>query len=126
MDREEFLLAYGEQELVAQIRDCFDNNKPMPAALHDAALHYYRQYLIVGGMPECVEKHIATKDYILLRHTQAMILESYLRDMSKHNKDNKIKKTQLVYDNITVQLSTKNFGFEDGKKTVPLYAAFCL
>ena len=25
-----------------------------------------------------------------------------------------------------VKLSTKNFGFVDGKKTVPLYAAFCL
>ena len=25
-----------------------------------------------------------------------------------------------------IKLSTKNFGFEDGKKTVPLYAAFCL
>ena len=25
-----------------------------------------------------------------------------------------------------VKLSARNFGFEDGKKTVPLYAAFCL
>jgi len=112
MDMEEFLLAFGEQELIAQIRDCFGNNKPMPAILHDAALNYYRQYLVVGGMPECVEKHIATKDFILLRHTQAMILESYLKDMSKYNKENEIKKTQLVYDNITVQLSKKNTRFQ--------------
>ena len=25
-----------------------------------------------------------------------------------------------------IKLSAKNFGFEDGKKTVPLYAAFCI
>ena len=112
MDMEEFLLAFGERELVKQIRECFEADRPMPAALHDAALRYYRQYLVVGGMPECVEKHAATKDYILLRHTQAMILESYLNDMSKYNKENEIKKTRLVYDNITVQLSKKNTRFQ--------------
>ncbi|MCL2152075.1 MAG: ATP-binding protein [Oscillospiraceae bacterium] len=112
MDMEEFLLAFGEQELITQIRKCFENDTPMPAALHDAALSYYRQYLIVGGMPECVEKYIATKDSILLRHIQASILESYLKDMSKYNKENEIKKTHLVYDNITVQLSKKNTRFQ--------------
>jgi hypothetical protein len=112
MDMEEFLLAFGERELVARIRDCFEKDKAMPSALHDAALTYYRQYLVVGGMPECVEKYIATKDLILLRHTQASILESYLNDMSKYNKENEIKKTRLVYNNITVQLSKKNTRFQ--------------
>jgi predicted AAA+ superfamily ATPase len=112
MDMEEFLLAFGEQELIAQILGCFEADAPMPIALHEAALAYYRQYLIVGGMPECVEKYIATKDFILLRHTQSLILESYLNDMSKYNKANEIKKTRLVYDNITVQLSKKNTRFQ--------------
>ena len=112
MDMEEFLLAFGEQELISQIRACFASDEPMPAALHDAALLYYRTYLIVGGMPECVEKFIATKDYILLRHNQAVILESYLDDMSKYNRENEIKKTRLTYDNITVQLSKKNTRFQ--------------
>ena len=112
MDMEEFLLAFGELALVKQIRECFEADRPMPSALHDAALSYYRQYLVVGGMPECVEKYIATKDFILLRHTQALILESYLNDMSKYNKENEIKKTRMVYDNITVQLSKKNTRFQ--------------
>jgi predicted AAA+ superfamily ATPase len=43
---------------------------------------------------------------------QALILESYLNDMSKYNKENEIKKTRLVYDNITVQLSKKNTRFQ--------------
>ncbi len=112
MDMEEFLSACGEHGLIAQIRECFNADTPMPAALHDAALAFYRQYLVVGGMPECVEKYIATRDLILLRHTQAVILESYLNDMSKYNKDNEIKKTRLAYDNITVQLSKKNTRFQ--------------
>lgn len=108
MDIEEFMLAMGEETLVQQIRQCFDSNTPLPSALHDAALMLYRQYLIVGGMPECVLQFVETKDYILIRHTQDTILSSYLNDMSKYNTLNEIKKTRLTYDNITVQLSKKN------------------
>jgi len=112
MDFEEFLLAFSEHELISKIRYCFNSNEEMPFVLHEAALSYYRQYLVVGGMPECVDKYIATKDLTLLRHTQDMILKSYLSDMSKYNKENEIKKTRLVYDNITVQLSKKNTRFQ--------------
>ena len=72
----------------------------MPSALHDAAMLLYRQYLVVGGMPECVLQFTQTKDYILVRHTQDTILASYLNDMSKYNNVNEIKKTRLAYDNI--------------------------
>lgn len=112
MDIEEFMLAMGEETLVQQIRQCFDANTPLPSALHEAALMLYRQYLVVGGMPECVLQFIETKDYILIRHTQDTILASYLNDMSKYNTLNEIKKTRLTYDNITVQLSKKNTRFQ--------------
>jgi len=112
MDMEEFLLACGETRLVEQVKDCFVKDTPMPSALHNAALSYYHQYLVVGGMPDCVSKYLETKDLILVRHTQNMILESYLNDMSKYNSQNEIKKTRLVYDNITVQLSKKNTRFQ--------------
>lgn len=186
MDMEEFMLALGEDDLVEQIKKCFNTDTPLPSALHDAAMQLYRQYLVVGGMPECVMQFAKTKDYILVRHTQYTILASYRGDMSKYNNLNEIKKTRLAYDNITVQLSkkntrfqyklikkggrasefenaiewlclsgevksadntrakslkvymdtykpayaiklsAKNFGFEDNKKIVPLYAAFCI
>jgi len=112
MDIEEFMLAMGEETLVQQIRQCFDSNTPLPSALHEAALMLYRQYLVVGGMPECVLQFVETKDYILIRHTQDTILASYLNDMSKYNTLNEIKKTRLTYDNITVQLSKKNTRFQ--------------
>lgn len=112
MDIEEFMLAMGEETLVQQIRQCFDANTPLPSALHEAALMLYRQYLVVGGMPECILQFVETKDYILIRHTQDTILASYLNDMSKYNTLNEIKKTRLTYDNITVQLSKKNTRFQ--------------
>ncbi|MGN1434025.1 MAG: ATP-binding protein [Ruminococcus sp.] len=112
MDMEEFMLAMGEDILIEQIKKSFADNKPLPSALHDAAMTLYRQYLVVGGMPECVMQFAETKDYILVRHTQDTILASYLNDMSKYNNLNEIKKTRLTYDNITVQLSKKNTRFQ--------------
>ena len=112
MDMEEFLFAMGQDALVEQIRECFQTDTPMPAALHEIAMQLYRQYLVVGGMPECVKQFAETGDYILIRHTQDTILASYLNDMSKYNNLNEIKKTRLAYDNITVQLSRKNTRFQ--------------
>ncbi|MCI5998228.1 MAG: DUF4143 domain-containing protein [Eubacteriaceae bacterium] len=101
----------GEEKLATQVRQCFETNTAMPSALHDAAMQLYRQYLVVGGMPECVLQFAQTRDYILIRNTQDTILASYLNDMSKYNNLNEIKKTRLAYDNITVQLSKKNTRF---------------
>lgn len=112
MDLEEFMLALGEDMLVKQIKQCFQTDTPMPAVLHEAAMKLYRQYLVVGGMPECVREFAETKDHILVRNTQNTILAGYLNDMSKYNNLNEIKKTRLAYDNITVQLSKKNTRFQ--------------
>lgn len=112
MDMEEFMIAMGEEPLVKQIKTCFAFDTPLPSVLHDAAMQLYRQYLVVGGMPECVMQFADTKDFILVRHTQDTILASYLNDMSKYNNLNEIKKTRLAYDNITVQLSKKNTRFQ--------------
>ena len=112
MDMEEFLIAMGEEELVQRIKQCFLTDTPMPSALHDAAMQFYRKYLVVGGMPECVLQFTQTGDYILVRHMQDTILSSYLNDMSKYNNLNEIKKTRLTYDNVTVQLSKRNTRFQ--------------
>ena len=112
MDMEEFMIAMGEKQLVEEIRHCFETDSPMPSALNDAAMKLYRQYLVVGGMPECVMQFAETKDYVLIRHIQDTILASYLNDMSKYNNLSEIKKTRLAYDNITVQLSKKNTRFQ--------------
>ncbi|MBO4798302.1 MAG: ATP-binding protein [Candidatus Methanomethylophilaceae archaeon] len=112
MDMEEFMLALGEDMLVGKIKECFRNDSPMPAALHESALRLYREYLVVGGMPECVVQYANTRDFTLVRTIQDTILAAYLNDMSKYNSQNEIKKTRLAYDNVTVQLSKKNTRFQ--------------
>lgn len=95
MDMEEFMRACGGEALVEQVKKSFRTDTPMPAALHDKAMLLYRQYLVVGGMPECVMQFVETGDYILVRHLQDTILASYLNDMSKYNNLNEIKKQDL-------------------------------
>ncbi len=113
MNMEEFLLAAGEADLVKRIKGCYQNSSPMPSALHDAALGLYRQYLVVGGMPEAVARFVETKDYTQVRHVQETIQMDYLDDMSKYQKsDNEIKKTRLTYQTCSTQLSKKNTRFQ--------------
>ena len=56
MDMEEFLIATGQEAIAEKVKECFQTDSPMPSALHDSAMRYYRQYLVVGGMPECVQQ----------------------------------------------------------------------
>ena len=113
MNMEEFLLALGEQDLVRRIKACYADRKPMPAALHEAGLKLYRQYLVIGGMPEAVARYVETGDYTQVRHVQETIQMDYLDDMSKYqDSTNEIKKTRLTYGTIAVQLSKKNTRFQ--------------
>ena len=111
MDMEEFFLAMDDALYVDQSKNCFASNTPMPAPLHEHALHRYRQYLLVGGMPECVQQFALTENYPLIQNLQNNILTSYLNDMSKYNQENEVKKTRLTYGSITAQLSQKNTRF---------------
>ena len=112
MDFEEFLIAIGKSEFADRIKQCFEKNVPMDTVYHNALLEYYRQYLVVGGMPDCVAKFIETGDHTLIRATQKLILDAYLDDMSKYNSKNEIKKTRLTYSSVTAQLSKKNTRFQ--------------
>ncbi|MCL2154455.1 MAG: ATP-binding protein [Leptospirales bacterium] len=108
----EYLLAFGETRLIEKIRSCFEENQPMDALSHKIANEYYRQYLVVGGMPEAVAKFEATKDFKLIRLTQNNIIADYLDDMSKYNTPTETRKTRTVYNNLTVQLSKANTRYQ--------------
>lgn len=112
LDFEEFLFASSEGGLAGRIRRSFESNEPFTPAFHAAALEMYRRYLMVGGMPKCVADFVNTGNETLLRSSQRDILTAYLDDMSKYNRANEIKKTRLVYESITAQLSKANTRFQ--------------
>ncbi len=59
MDFEEFLWAMGNESLVPLAKDCFEKKRAMGQAMHRKAMDFFRQYMIVGGMPQAVAKYTA-------------------------------------------------------------------
>lgn len=84
MDFEEFLWATGNEPLAELIRKCFEDKKPMGQALHRKAMDLFRQYMIVGGMPQAVSEFVETKDLARVDRIKRDILELYKGDISKH------------------------------------------
>ena len=83
MDFEEFLWAMGDEMLMPYIRMRFDKRLPMEA-FHRRAMDYFRQYLIVGGMPQAVLKYVETRDFEKVDEVKRDILALYRNDIHKY------------------------------------------
>lgn len=118
MDFEEFLWAMDNEMLMPVIRDCFEKKKPMGQMLHRKAMDYFRQYMIVGGMPQAVEKYIQTRDFEAVDITKRNILTLYREDIMKHSDGNELE-IEAIFDEIPAQLSKheKKFKLSDIKPT---------
>lgn len=112
LDFEEYLMAKNEHELISLIKNCFLTNTPLDRAFHERAIDYYKEYLYVGGMPEAVMEYNRNFNPELVRIIQQSILESYLNDMGKYNKQTEIPKTKIVYKSIGTQLGKENKKFQ--------------
>lgn len=58
MDFEEFCRAMSEESMIHYIRKCFEDGSPLTDQLHHKAMLLYRQYLVVGGMPQSVAAYL--------------------------------------------------------------------
>ncbi|WP_319756850.1 AAA family ATPase [uncultured Sphaerochaeta sp.] len=103
MDFEEFLWALEDETLMDYIRKCFSEKKSMGQVLHRKAMDYFRQYLIVGGMPQAVEEYIRTRDFDRVDRIKRDILTLYRADIIKHAKGYEMK-TEQIFDDIPAQL----------------------
>ena len=83
LDFEEFLWASGEEGLAAVIRASYDALKPLPEALHRKAERLFREYVLVGGMPQAVEAYLAERDFGEVDKVKRDILALYRNDIEK-------------------------------------------
>lgn len=84
MDFEEFAWALGEEQMVAYIRKCFIDRKPLEQSLHSKAMLLFRQYMIVGGMPKSVLAYVEhDRDFAKSDKEKRDILTLYRDDMMK-------------------------------------------
>lgn len=117
LDFEEFLWALDNEMFMDLIRKCFEERRPMGQALHRKAMDYFRQYLIVGGMPQAVETYVLTKDFDRVDRVKRNILELYRADIIKHAQGYEMKVEQ-IFDDIPSQLQKheKKFKLSSLKK----------
>lgn len=106
MDFEEFLWALGDEATVPLIRKCFEAKKPLGQALHRKVMNDFRQYVLVGGMPQSVLAYIDGKNFAASDEAKRRILRLYRDDVSKFAAGY-AEKVYAVFDGIPSQLSKK-------------------
>lgn len=111
LDFEEFLWALDNDTLMDFIRLCFEEKKPMGQVLHRKTMDYFRQYLIVGGMPQAVKTYRDSHDFDQVDRVKRDILELYLADIIKHAEGYQMKVAQ-IFDDIPAQLQKHDTKFK--------------
>ena len=121
MDFEEFLWAQGNEMLMDMIRRCYDTGKPMGQVMHRKAMDYFRQYMIVGGMPQAVAEYVQSRDFDKVDQVKRDILTLYRSDIAKHAQGYEMK-VQSIFDEIPAQLQKheKKFKLSSLKKNARL------
>ena len=113
LDFEEFLWAKGyNDDAIAYLKDFYISNKEVPKELNDKYLELFREFMIVGGMPEVVQTFIDTNNFQEASKIQGKILADYQDDISKHAKGQKKIKVRQCYDSIPKQLAKEYKKFQ--------------
>ena len=106
----EFLMAQ-HQEVLADWLMTLDRIEPISEPVFDKLKELFREYYIVGGMPEAVQSWCISKDLVALEKVQTSILNAYYRDFSKYPPSSVIPRILGVWNSVVGQLSKDNRKF---------------
>ncbi len=104
MDFEEFLWAMGEVPLAGAISRALERREALPDLLHRKAMRLFREYMLVGGMPQAVQEYVDTRDFGRVDAVKRDILALYRNDIAKHAGSQTARVTSL-FDGLVGQLS---------------------
>lgn len=104
MDFEEFLWAMGDETTVPFLRECYEELRPLGQAVHRRVMNDFRQYMLVGGMPQAVETYMETKSFEDTDRIKKRILTLYREDITKFAKGYEAK-VLAVFDEMPSQLA---------------------
>ena len=108
LDFEEFLWGIGiAEDMTAYLRDCLNKKTVIPDAIHTQMMHYYRQYIAIGGMPEAVQKYVDTGDFREADRVQRSLLQGYLYDIAHYASAEEKVKAEKCYLSLARQLLDK-------------------
>ena len=86
-------------------------DQPIEDIFHNRLLDAYNNYLIIGGMPECVTSWVNYKDPARVSQIQRELIEIYENDFSKHNGKVNSGRILMVFRSIVSQLAKSNEKF---------------
>lgn len=112
LDFEEFLWAREKEFLCDEIRQAYETMEPLPDALHQKATELYREYLLIGGMPACINAFLRTGSFLDVPLVQNEILDNYIADMAKYASNTDSVKIRACYNSIPAQLAKENKKFQ--------------
>ncbi len=104
MDFEEFLWAMGDEKTIPFLKECFENLRSLGQAMHRRVMNDFRQYILVGGMPQAVEAYMKSKSFEDTDRIKRRILRLYREDITKFAKGYEAK-VLAVFDEMPSQLS---------------------
>ena len=106
VDFEEFLVYIGEDVLLDYINECFKTRKPLIDSMHKKAMYLFKEYMLVGGMPQVLKTYKNNnKDFYLADEEKRFILDLYKDDIKKASKKYN-SKVSAIFDNMPSFLST--------------------
>ena len=112
LDFEEFLWAEGYESSIPYLKEFFDKKEKVPSVLNDKFETLFREYMVVGGMPEVVSDYVENHDFTRVSAIQEKILENYRFDIAKHAKGAEKIKVRKCYDAIPKQLAKELTKFQ--------------
>ena len=113
LDFEEFLWANGIDEgIIGILKNCLDDEKPVPLALHNRLKELFLNYAVVGGMPAAVNSFINDKQLNTVLSIQRDIIYSYEDDMVKYAENRDKPLIKACFQSIPKQLSKENKKFQ--------------
>ena len=117
MDFEEYLWAIGNDMLMPLIKKCFEEKKPL-GPMHRKAMDLFRQYLIVGGMPQAVARFVETGNFADVDKVKRDIINLYKADIEKYATGYETK-VKSIFEQIpaALQRHEKRFRLSDIKST---------
>ena len=111
MDFEEYLWARNDNVTMKLIRACFEEKKELGQTAHREIMKRFREYILIGGMPQVVKTFIETNDFMKAEEAKRMILDLYRDDISKYAEGYK-EKVRAIFDEIPHSLARHDISFK--------------
>lgn len=113
LDFEEFLWANGiDEETINYVKDFYKKRKTVPESVHNTMMNYFKEYIVIGGMPKVVDDFVTNQDFMKAGAIQDEIIADYRDDIVKYADKNEKVKIRLCFDSIPIQLAKEYKKFQ--------------